>query len=154
MELTKNIFFNTATLLANSIVQISYTGIFFSENADEVYIHYGFGYAWDNVGEKKMIKTELGFQAEIHLQSAETLNFCFRDSNNNWDNNNTENYIFPIEKQEQSLVVQEENSSLAPARRLRKTYIWSKKIRLAVYKIITYVPKIISGNYKRKLTEE
>ena len=29
----------------------------------------------------------------------------------------------------------------------------NQKIRLAVYKIITYFPKILSGNYKRKLSE-
>ena len=153
MELTKNIFFNTVKLLENAVVKVSYTGKLFEENADEVYLHYGFGINWDNVDEKKMTKTELGFQAEIQLQSSETLNFCFRDSNDNWDNNNTENYIFPIEKQEQALVLQQENMFFAPARRLRKTYIWSKKIRLAVYKIITYVPRIISGNYKRKISE-
>ena len=36
---------------------------------------------------------------------------------------------------------------------LRKSYIWSKKIKLAVYKIIKYIPKIISGNYKRKVND-
>ena len=38
-------------------------------------------------------------------------------------------------------------------RKLRKSYIWSKKVRLAVYKLITYLPKLISGNYKRKIIE-
>ena len=153
MELTKNIFFNTDKLVENTVVKISYTGKLFIDATDEVYIHYGFGVNWDNVEEKKMEKTELGFQTEIQLQSSETLNLCFRDNNNNWDNNDSVNYIFPIEKTEQSLVVQDEDLSIAPARRLRRSYIWSKKIRLAVYKIITYVPKIISGNYKRKLTD-
>ena len=36
---------------------------------------------------------------------------------------------------------------------LRKSYIWSKKVKLAVYKLIKYVPKIISGNFKRKVNE-
>ena len=36
----------------------------------------------------------------------------------------------------------------------RKSYIWSKKIRLAVYKIITYLPKLISGNYRKKASDE
>ncbi len=153
MELTKNIFFNTDKLVENTVVKISYTGKFFIDSVEEVYIHYGFGVNWDNVEEKKMEKTELGFQTEIQLQSSETLNLCFRDNNNNWDNNDSANYIFQIEKKEQSLVVQEEDLSIAPARRLRRSYIWSKKIRLAVYKIITYVPRIISGNYKRKLTD-
>ena len=41
--------------------------------------------------------------------------------------------------------------ALGSVKKLRKSYLWSKKVRLAVYKIITYLPKIISGNYKRKI---
>lgn len=153
MELVKNIFFNTDKLLENSSVKISYTGKLFQEGSEDVYLHYGFGLNWDEVNEVKMVKTELGFQAEINLISSDTLNFCFRDDNNLWDNNNSENYIFPIEKAELSLVVQEENT-ITSYKKLRKSYIWSKKVRLAIYKIITYLPKIISGNYKRKINNE
>ena len=152
MELVKNIFFNTDKLVENSNIKISYTGKFFQENSEEVFIHYGFGINWDNLNEIKMEKTELGFQAEIFLGEGDTFNFCFRNSNNEWDNNNGENYIFPIEKVELALVVKEKTSLTAP-RKLRKSYIWSKKVRLAVYKIITYLPKLISGNYKRRLSE-
>ena len=68
---------------------------------------------------------------------------CIRDS-----------YIFPIEKVELALVVQEQNDNeIVEHRRLRKSYIWSKKVRLAIYKVITYLPKLISGNYKRKVEE-
>lgn len=152
MELTKNIFFNTDKLIENSNVKISYTGEFFQDDSEEVFIHYGFGTNWDNVNEIQMEKTELGYQAEIELTDAETFNFCFKNNNGNWDNNNGENYIFPIEKiQTELLVLDDEPVSLGNARKLRKTYLWSKKIRLAVYKIITYLPKIISGNYKRKV---
>ncbi len=153
MELVKNIFFNTDKLVENTSVKISYTGKLFQENSEEVYLHYGFGINWDDLNEVKMVKTELGFQAEIDLVSADTLNFCFRDNNNIWDNNNSENYIFPIEKVELALVVQEDNE-ITSSRRLRRSYIWSKKVRLAIYKIITYLPKIISGNYKRKISDE
>ena len=93
------------------------------------------------------------FLPELNLKSYDTFNFCFRDNNNNWDNNNGANYVFPIEKVELSLVPVEEMSLAAP-RKLRKSYIWSKKIRIAVYKIITYIPRIISGNYRRKVHEE
>ena len=62
--------------------------------------------------------------------------------------------IFPIEKVELALVVQERNDNeIVEHRRLRKSYIWSKKVRLAIYKVITYLPKLISGNYKRKVEE-
>lgn len=154
MELTKNIFFNTDKLIENTTVKISYTGKLFQENAEKLFIHYGFGLQWDNLNEIEMEKTELGFQAEIALISFDTFNFCFKDGNNNWDNNEGNNYVFPIEKNIVALVATEDNeSSLLPTKHLRKSYIWNKKIRLAIYKIITYLPKIISGNYKRKVTE-
>ena len=154
MELTKNIFFNTDKLIENTTVKISYTGALFQQNAQNVFIHYGFGMHWDNLNEIEMEKTELGFQAEITLTAFDSFNFCFKDGSNNWDNNNGKNYVFPIEKNIVSLVTTENTASnLLPTKRLRKSYIWSKKIRLAVYKLITYLPKIISGNYKRKVTQ-
>ena len=79
---------------------------------------------------------------------------CFKNENNNWDNNNGQNYVFPLEKvQKELLVLEDEPVSLGSARKLRRSYLWSKKVRLAVYKIITYLPKLISGNYKRKVTD-
>ena len=154
MELTKNIFFNTDKLVENSKVKISYTGKFFKDNSVNVSVHYGFGYNWDNVNDIVMEKTELGYQAEIELLEGDTFNFCFKNGNNEWDNNNGQNYIFPLEKvSTELLVLDDEPVSLGSARKLRKTYLWSKKIRLAIYKIITYLPKIISGNYKRKVNE-
>lgn len=154
MELLKNIFFNTDKLVQNSTVKISYTGKFFEDNSEEVFIHYGFGELWDNLSEIKMDKTELGFQTEITLLESDTFNFCFRNEKNEWDNNNYQNYIFELEPQSTDLIVQDLDSSLDRPNRLRKTYLWSKKIRLAIYKIITYVPKLISGNYRRKINNE
>ena len=151
MELMKNIFFNTDKLIENSNVKISYTGRFFQDGSNDVFIHYGFGLNWDNVNEIQMERTELGFQAEINLDASETFNFCFRNGNNEWDNNDGQNYIFNLEKPQNELIVlEDEPVSLGAPRRLRKSYLWSKKIRLAVYKLITYLPKIISGNYRKK----
>jgi len=151
MELTKNIFFNTDKLMQNSRVKISYTGVFFENDSEEVYIHYGFGVSWDNLSEIKMEKTELGFQTEIDLIESDTFNFCFRNGNDEWDNNEYQNYVFELEKPSMELVVRDMDTSIDRPNRLRKSYLWSKKIRLAVYKIITYVPKLISGNYKKKI---
>lgn len=150
MELVKNIFFNTDKLTPNSKIKISYTGKFFQDGSKDVYIHLGFGPNWENIQDMKMEKTELGFQTEFDLVDNNTLNFCFKNENEEWDNNNGQNYIFPIEHIETSLVAQEETFSLSSPRKLRKSYIISKKIRLAIYKIITYLPKLVSGNYKKK----
>ena len=153
MELTKNIFFNTDKLVENSKVKISYTGKLFQETSEEVSIHYGFGINWDNINDIQMEKTDLGFQTEIELNGNDTFNFCFNDGKGNWDNNNGQNYIFPLEKvQNELIVLEDEPVALGSARKLRRSYLWSKKVRLAVYKIITYLPKIISGNYKRKIS--
>lgn len=153
MELTKNIFFNTDKLVANTTVKISYTGKLFQNQSEEVFIHYGFGFSWDNLTDIKMEKTELGFQAEITLNDSDCLSFCFNDGQGNWDNNDNQNYTFEIEELPTSLILQEDLSLDSP-RRLRRSYIWSKKIRLAIYKVITYLPKLISGNYKRKISND
>ena len=155
MELTKNIFFNTDKLIENSKVKISYTGKFYQENCEKVTIHYGFGKQWNNVNDIEMEKTELGFQTEINLLEGESFGLCFKNENNEWDNNNGQDYIFPLEKVSQELIVLEyEPKSIGSARSLRKSYIWGKKIKLAVYKIVTYLPKIISGNYRKKSNSE
>ena len=154
MELLKNIFFNTDKLVQNSTVKISYTGNFFEDNSEEVFIHYGFGENWDNLSEVKMEKTELGFQTEITLLESNTFNFCFRNGKNEWDNNNGQNYIFDLESPCLELTVSNNVYGMDKPNRLRKTYIWSKKIRIAVYKIIRYIPKLITGNYKRKVEDK
>ena len=151
MELVKNIFFNTDKLVENSTVRISYTGKFFQAGCEKVYAHYGFGAEWNNTNEVEMKKTELGFQTEIELVDGETFNLCFNNGNGEWDNNEGQNYTFPIEKVSTELIVlEDEPKAIGTARKLRRSYIWSKKIKLAVYKIITYLPKIISGNYTKK----
>lgn len=155
MELVKNIFFNTDKLTQNSNVKISYTGKFFQDGSKEVYIHYGFGLLWENIGEIKMQKTELGFQADIELAEYDSFNFCFKNENDCWDNNDGANYIFQLEAVSNNLVrIDELNTTLNAPRKLRKSYLISKKVRIAIYKIITVLPKIISGNYKRKINNE
>lgn len=151
MELVKNIFFNTDKLTPNSTVKISYTGKFFQDLSKEVYLHYGFGNSWDGLKDVKMDRSELGFQTEIELLENDSLCFCLKNDKDEWDNNDGQNYVFPIEHIETSLVVQEDNSfNLASPRRLRKSYMFSKKVKLAIYKIITYLPRLVSGNYKKK----
>lgn len=154
MELTKNIFFNTDKLVENTTVKVSYVGMLFEANSNDVYIHFGFGNAWENLQEVKMEKTDLGFQTEIDLIGTDTLNFCFKNENSEWDNNSGENYVFPIEALSNEDAIQELSLVVSSPRRLRKAYIWSKKVKLAIYKIITFVPKLLSGNYKRKVNDE
>lgn len=150
MELVKNIFFNTDRLTANSTVKISYTGKFFQDGSTNVSIRYGFGNEWENQTETEMIKTDLGFQIEVNLIDRETFNFCIKNEKDEWDNNDGNNYIFTIEHPETSLILVED---LKPSRRLRRSYIWSKKLKIAIYKILISIPKLITGNYRKKLED-
>lgn len=155
MELLKNIFFNTDKLTPNSKVKISYTGKFFQDGSEKVFIRYGFGETWENLMEEQMTPSELGFQIEIELLDSTTFNFCLKNDKEEWDNNNGENYIFTIEHPETALVVTNEDEfGLMRARHLRKSYLISKKIRIAIYKILTSIPKLVTGNYKKKKNNE
>lgn len=151
MELVKNIFFNTDKLVPNIKVKISYTGKFFQDASTNVYIHYGFGSEWEGVVDTEMTKTDLGFQIEVDLLDKETFNFCIKNEKGEWDNNDGANYIFKIERPEMGLIVLDNNEK--SLKRLRKSYILTKKIKLAIYKILITIPKLISGNYRKKSTD-
>lgn len=98
MELVKDIYFNTDKLIENTKVKVSYTGKLYQGNNEKVFLHYGYGKDWNNVNEIEMSKTDLGYQAELDLTGCDTINFCFKNQNNEWDNNCGNNYVFDIEK--------------------------------------------------------
>jgi len=91
----KNIKFNS-DLIGNTNCNITYSGKLFQDNAGEVTLVYGFGDNWANTTETLMVKTETGFTAEIGVLDYDKLNFCFKNSNSEWDNNNSSNYVEPI----------------------------------------------------------
>lgn len=147
MELVKNIFFNTDKLIANSTIKISYAGKFFEDHSESVVLHYGFNSDWKDTNDIEMVKTELGFQAEVELKEMNTFNFCLKNEHNEWDNNDGENYVFKIEEPELGLVIVENNYLIRTADIIKT---WSDKVKNAIVKMFTFVPKIITGNYKRK----
>jgi len=77
-------------------VTIVYNGLLAKSGAPELYAHVGFGDSWQGVQDIKMIRTPSGFEATIPAVNADSLNVCFRDSANNWDNNSGMNYNFSI----------------------------------------------------------
>ena len=97
-----------------------------------------------------MVKTDLGFQIEINLIDRETFNFCIKNEKDEWDNNDGKNYIFNIERPETGLILIDD---LKPSRHLRRSYIWSQKLKIAIYKILISIPKLITGNYRKKLED-
>lgn len=106
MEFTKDIQFNNSPK-ANTPVTVTYSG--FLKDSAELTIVYGFGENWENTTETKMQKIKNGFSANINLINSDTFNFCFRNSENQWDNNSNCNYISPILENSQSEQVEKFN---------------------------------------------
>ncbi|NLC12327.1 MAG: carbohydrate-binding protein [Firmicutes bacterium] len=79
----------------NQNVEIHYKGLLAKSGADSVWLHYGFD-GWNNVSTVPM-KQQFGeFTCSIMAKGRRELNFCFKDSANNWDNNSGWNWSCPI----------------------------------------------------------
>lgn len=97
MEFTKDIEFNMNPIV-NKELEITYNG--FLSGSDNVWIVYGFGDSWEHTTELKMEKYfSGGFSAKIKLLDYSTFNFCFKNDNYEWDNNNSNNYITQIDSE-------------------------------------------------------
>ena len=88
-------------LIKNKRCTITYSGTLFQNNSEFVNIVYGFGNEWHHTKEQEMERTEDGFVVEVNMLNYDTFNFCFRNSNYEWDNNNNQNYTSPITEEAQ-----------------------------------------------------
>ncbi|MCI8965628.1 MAG: hypothetical protein HFJ43_04710 [Clostridia bacterium] len=105
MDFTKDIYLNTDKIYENSSLIILYNGVL-SENTDKkVFLHYGYNNTWDKKDEIKLKRTESGLLGVLRISAGSSFQFVFRDSDNNWDNNNNSNYVLPIlEKKEDKVL--------------------------------------------------
>ena len=104
MDFTKDIYINKDKIRENEDFVILYKVFLFSNNlTNDVYMSYGYGNTWENKDEKKMKPSTFGYLATIDVGSGDNLQFVFRDNKGNWDNNNSQNYILPIEESQEVL---------------------------------------------------
>lgn len=83
--------------LSESEARICYSGLLATSGADKVIGVYGFGsnQRWEDVSEVVMTKDATGaFTATIPIVRGKNVNFAFKDSADNWDNNSGLNYTF------------------------------------------------------------
>lgn len=112
MELSTEIKFSN-NLIKNRSTYISYSGNLYKQNSNSVYILYGYGNNWAHTTEQRMTKNSNGFVAKVCIpEDFDNINFCFRNQNNEWDNNNGSNYNAPIaentEDYEENFIINEE----------------------------------------------
>jgi hypothetical protein len=72
---------------------VCYNGLLAKSGADQIYLHCGFGdpRSWSNVTTQKMERSPKGWEKNIRLTNNQAI-ICFKDSANNWDNNNGHNW--------------------------------------------------------------
>lgn len=77
-----------------NMCKICYHGLLAKSGADNVFLHYGFGSpeSWQDSQTMKMERSPIGWEKDIDLKE-NIVNFCFKDSANNWDNNSGYNWI-------------------------------------------------------------
>ena len=95
MDFSTDIIFSD-DLIENQKTTITYSGYLFERNSSSLKIVYGFGDNWMYTNEQEMEKTENGFVATIRMLNFSKFNFCFKNANNEWDNNFGSNFVAPI----------------------------------------------------------
>ena len=158
MELFRNIFFNTDKVVENTDVKVTYAGKLFQNGSEDVIVHYGFGENWEGSADITMQKSELGFQADIHVQPNTKLNFCFRNSAGEWDNNNGSNYAFKIEKEGWDSAEQINNNNIVQNDQnqectslCKTTSTWGELFKKKFNNFVNYFSKLFSTN-KQEVT--
>lgn len=81
-------------------VSILYNGLLARSGAGQVYLHCGFGKkdTWQQVNDLPMERRNGGWEKTLTVGAGNRLNFCFKDSIDNWDNNQGSNWAYHIAK--------------------------------------------------------
>lgn len=97
-EIEGGVMIRPVPLTRGEQVTITYDGLLSYAGADQVYLHSGFGsnQNWQQVYDHKMVRTARGWETTFEITDGSRLNFCFKDSANNWDNNYGKNWSYEI----------------------------------------------------------
>ena len=93
---TNGVTVSPAVPSAGDKLKVVYDGLLSKSGATHIYAHVGFGNSWESPNDFMMNRTTTGFETTIPVQSSDTLNLCFKDCANNWDNNSGKNYTFDV----------------------------------------------------------
>jgi hypothetical protein len=77
-------------------VLLSYTGLLAQSGADQIFVHIGYGENWQEKAFVPMENDNGVFKAAVKAILPGVLNFSFKDSANNWDNNSSNDYSIKV----------------------------------------------------------
>lgn len=84
------------SLYSGDKLKISYNGILVQAGAECIYLYCGYGSDWSDSSYTQMYREADGFSAEIQVLDGKSLELCFKDPADNWDNNSGNNYVYVI----------------------------------------------------------
>ena len=97
MQIGDEIFVEPSVAHRGETIKVNYSGLLKSSGATSIFLHYGFD-QWHTPETLRMDKNEDGsFRADIPAQGDREVNFCFKDSAGNWDNNNGVNWSISVQ---------------------------------------------------------
>ncbi len=90
---------NPAPSRVGDRIKIKYRGHLVSAGADQIWLHTGYGASdWQDVNDYQMSRAVDGFEQSMDINREGQFNICFKDSANNWDNNNMLNWSYQIRR--------------------------------------------------------
>lgn len=87
-----------STIYAGDEITVTYSGMLASNGAVEIYAHVGYGDEWEQKSFIPMANNNGVFSCNLNVLMPGTLNMCFKDNADNWDNNSQNNYSFKVAK--------------------------------------------------------
>jgi hypothetical protein len=96
--LDERVWNNPFPVQRGGIEEIGYRGILARQGADKVYLHYGAD-GWKNPKTVPMNRrADRSFSCEITCEGEKSIDFCFKDSADHWDNNSGHNWYVPVSR--------------------------------------------------------
>ncbi len=149
MNLSNNIYFDGDLLKVDSPTKVIYSGFLAEKSPNYIYMHYGYGIVWDNLQEVKLFKGISGYESDVTFTEFGDVNFCFRDSEGVWDNNDGNNYKAKVEKNIPD-IPKSDSMALVELPKLKTAFLINRKIKITFYRIISFIGKLFSGKILRK----
>lgn len=93
---SNGVLISKSPLKVGESVTLTYKGLLADHGAEQVIAHIGYGENWDGKDYIPMSFEDGVFKTTFKVALPESLNVCFKDIAENWDNNYGSNYSFKV----------------------------------------------------------
>ncbi len=92
------IYLSPTRLVQGDTMSVRYNGLLARSGAEQVFLHCGYGPGpWQRITDLPMFKNyDESWETSLTVEQNGTLEFCFRDNGDNWDNNGGRNWSYAV----------------------------------------------------------